>query len=202
MAKKTDGTTGEIKPGSDQVDDGGNTDWQAAYKGLQTKLNAANALNQTLRDERDEAITNLTTTKTDLATATDSVAQLTTKVSGFESQVTELEGKAAKSDGALERSKLIIDEYSDLAKFESKGLLPDAETPEELKEKLATFRETLGSNVQDQVDKTLDGSTPPLETETTDDDLTEDQLRDKMMAAAGVDDVEYARLQKIADARE
>ena len=67
--------------------------------------------------------------------------------------------------------------------------------------KLTKFQETLKTKVDSGVDKTLDGATLIPDNENPDADLTQDQLYERMMTAAGTGDVqERQRLQGLYDA--
>jgi len=203
MTEQTDSTQGdqtETQTSGNQSTNQG-TDWQEAYKGLQKKLSAAQAQAELWKNERDEARTNFERVKGDLLISTGKAEDLAGKVTGFETQVADLTAKVQGTTAELERSKLIMSDYQDLAKFEAKGLLPKADSLDELKEKLTGFREALVESIDKKVDEKLDGSSFAQEEETTDDDLSDDVLRTKMMDVAGIDRAEYLRLQKIMDSR-
>ena len=201
----SDPTGGEDAGTQETGNQGGSsgTNWEAAYKGLQKKLSALQAQADLWKSERDDVTAQLSSSKADLTIANGKVDAFTSQVASFEGQVATLQGNFNAANGKLERTELIMSTYPDLAKFEAKGLLPQADTIDDLTTKLTDFREALGVSVTQSVDATLAGASLPQEESTGGDEgLSDDALRDKMMFASGRDPVEYARLQKIADARD
>jgi hypothetical protein len=181
----------------------GTTDWEAAYKGLQKTLATSQTQVETLKGERDTAITELTQLKTRATEFETGNADLTTQVETLTTQVTDLTGLSDNSAAALERSKLIISDYPDLATFEADGLLPTADDMDALKVKLDAFKEKVSKTVQSGVSETLSGATLPDgdDSDGSEDDLSKlnaDQLYDRMMQTD--DSAELSRLQNLYDA--
>jgi len=112
--------------------------------------------------------------------------EATEKIQGLEAQVN-------ISNATIERQKLIMSEYQDLAAFEAKGLLPQAQTPDEMRSVFDSFRETLGVQVESATDEKVKGigvgKTEPKEPKP----LDADQIYDKMTALAGTNDPEERR---------
>ena len=65
------------------------------------------------------------------------------------------------------RSKLILADFTDLAAFEARGLLPPADTEEEMKSKFTAFREALGTTVSQTIKEKLQGASPAATSPTT-----------------------------------
>lgn len=142
-------------------------DYEKRFKGLQklydTQRKELEALQlehtttiegrEALLQQQKQAQTQLDATKAQLTTLTTEKEALAAKVKIHETQ-------------AL-RSKLILSDYADLAAFEAKGLLPPAETEEEMKTKFTAFREALGTTVSQTVKEKLQGASPASTSPTT-----------------------------------
>jgi hypothetical protein len=135
-------------------------DWEKRYKGLQklfekqqkslTDLQSEHATTvegqEAIRQAQQSAQTELLTTKASLDSLTKEKDTLSTQ----------LTSESAKA----KRATLILAEFPDLAAFEASGLLPAANTEEEMREKFTKFREVYSGSVSKTVQDKLKGSSP------------------------------------------
>ena len=142
-------------------------DYEKRFKGLQKLYDKQHSEFENLQNEhattiegreailqaQKQAQTQLDATKAELATLNTEKETLAAQVKIHETQ-------------AL-RSRLILSEYTDLAAFEASGLLPPAQTEEEMKTKFSAFREALGKSVSQTVKEKLQGASPASTSPTT-----------------------------------
>ena len=200
---KPEGTTGEPAPATTPVSppanaitppkDNPDTDWKKAYKGLQRNYDKIVADSANLQTENDTLNAQVQEQKQANRALTTEKDQITTKNVEATETISGLEAQVNTSKAQSERSNLIMGEFIDLAKFEAKGLLPEAQTTEDMRAKFTSFREALGTTAQELTDEKLKGigtgSVDPL----TPEPLNEDQLYSQMMALAGSKDPEQRR---------
>lgn len=169
------------------------TDWQKAYKGLQSNYDKRVAEIANLQAEVDTLNATIESQKQELRQATTEKDQIATKHVEATETISNLESKANVAEQQNQRYKLIMSEFNDLAQFEAKGLLPQAQNEEEMRSKFGEFRETLGETVQASTDEKLKGigpgSTEPKEPEPD----NPDQIYNRMSALAGTKDPEERR---------
>ena len=167
--------------------------WESAYKGLQRKYDKLfddhNQLQGTF-DDLNATIEDLKQQVRTTATEKDQIAtkhvEATEKIQGLQAQVN-------NSQATIERQKLIMSEYQDLAAFEAKGLLPSAQNEEEMRSVFDSFRETLGSEVQTATDEKVKGIGPAKTEPKEPKPLDSDQIYNRMTALAGTNDPEERR---------
>lgn len=165
--------SGPITPNAPTPDAGS---WESKYKGLQAVVEKkererANAEADKLR---------ISTELEDLKIKTQALQIEFDKLQGLYSAEAE-NSKTANtnlSQKQLEigRLKLIVDDFPDLSSFEKSGVLPVANTVDELREKLTNFRIALKGAVGSNVKDLLAGSSPPSNDGQSPNDLTEDQI--------------------------
>jgi chromosome segregation ATPase len=73
---------------------------------------------------------------------------------------TTLTSQLTAQEARAQRASLILAEFSDLAAFEAKGLLPAATTEEEMRTKFTSFREAVGTTVNKTVQEKLLNASP------------------------------------------
>jgi hypothetical protein len=168
-------------------------DWQAAYKGLQRNYDKQVKQNAELQSTADDLNTALEQERQDARKLAAEKDQITTKHVEATEKITTLESKVQAGEISHERAKLIMDEFLELASFEAKGLLPDAQTPEEMRSKFTEFKAALGATVQRETDQKLKGiGTGPTDPKTPE-PLDSDQIYNRMNALAGTKDPEERR---------
>jgi chromosome segregation ATPase len=169
-------------------------EWAKSYKGLQGHVNKLNGqiegMNTQVSDltgERDTALSDIEGVRTEFQQSQQSAQTLTGEVENLTNQLTEATSNAETLQTQLDRQGLIISDYPDLAAFEAKGLLPQADSPEDLAGKLDAFRETMTTQVSAELEDTLDGSTvnQDINNKLSPDDMSEDALYAKAMSLAG-----------------
>jgi hypothetical protein len=177
MAKKTQTTDSETPPvepipeetpplePAGTVDSGTvqpHEDWERRFKGMQTAYNKQQ--------------TQLAEQSADYEKTLGEVEELRAQAKAFEgekegilAQLTELDTIKGELLSQInthslqaERSKLIMEEFMDLAQFEAKGLLPSAENVEEMKERFENFRQAFNTSVDQTMKNRMVGmSTAP-----------------------------------------
>jgi hypothetical protein len=174
------------------------TDWEAAYKGLQAtynKLQTSSAKAVTDLQNRIKALeiegetSNATILKHESAIAIkDHEIATLTKSIGDEKAVT------SKTSKELTRSRMILKEFADLSPFEADGILPEAETEDDLRLKLTNFRKVLSKATKTTELEKIEGagpkSPPPSKTDGGPAE-TEDLIWQKLSEFAGHDMAKY-----------
>jgi hypothetical protein len=170
-------------------------DWEKKYKGLQRAMNSK----QVEVDGLNDKIVSLMATIEELKSGKVSTETQVTKLNGdLQTALNSLKAeqqKVATSSTETERLKLLVKEFPTLAAFETAGLLPSANTVDEMRSKFKAFQETLSQTVGQNVQKTLQGSSIPTG-QAAPLALTEDQLFEARMKVAGVKgkEAEFQRL--------
>lgn len=142
--------------------------WAEIYKGLQTAF-------QKMQNEKDAEIGALKTKLTDAQaeiegfkaggkTKDDQLTVLQTEIEKKNEAISSLEADKKAADTALQRSKIVMKDFPELASFEAQGLLPTNDDSEKLAEQLKLFSETLTgqvkTNVTQQVKEKIAGASP------------------------------------------
>lgn len=181
-------------------------DYEKKYKGLQTVYNRLEAKEQKTQGALDTALAEVESLNLQLATAKTKIASLEADLGKKDQEVNAEKENSKKESKTAMRLRLLVDEFSDLAKFEKAGILPSAETEEELKTALTNFRGTISSIVGEDVMKKLRGSGLPSNTfndgdKNGSDQMTSDQIYDRLMKIAGdkTKILEYKELQRRYD---
>ena len=187
------GGTGGTPPASS-----GGTDWEGAYKGLQTtytklKENSDKTIVETTR-KLSEAQAALEEAKQGHTTKDSQMTTLTKQVTDLNTQLEALKGEKSIIETDYTRSKLIMKEFPELAKWEASGLLPKGKDEAETKELLTKFRDTLGTQLGVDLKNLMAGATPPGSGATglnnqggNPGEETEDFIWQKLMETAGKD---------------
>jgi hypothetical protein len=176
--------------------------YEARFKGLQStyqQLQASTTKTITaLTQERDALTSQVTTLQSTIQAKDGELATTNGKISTL---TTELESEKQNSGKHMKEStrlKLILKKFPDLAMFEDAGLLPSADTPEELETKLTAFKTATTSLVGKGVQDRMAGSPPPVTTPTTptgDPTESEDYIWDQMTKFAGKDPAKFGEWQ-------
>jgi chromosome segregation ATPase len=187
-------------------------EWEAAYKGLQ-------AAYQKLKTASDTKITSLetqlATVQTDLEGLKQGITSKDAQLGVLQSQVeklnqekTTIEAEKSKVVKGLNRTKLVLSDYPELASFEAQGLLPDAEDEEKLKELFGKFKDTMNARVGSDLKKEIAGTVPTgkaktsasANTSVSGDGESEEFVYQKMLETAGRDDAAFSQWQAKYDA--
>lgn len=187
----TDDQTPDVTPegGSGNTTPSGSTqtvDWEKRFKGLQAtydklqkKYNDLEAENQRLTGELEEQRQGARGYETEKKTLNEQLAAL-------QGEKTALQGQVLTHQQSVERAKLIMGEFQDLATFEAKGLLPSAANLEELKQKLTDYRVAIGSMVSSGVQNRIAGQSPASSGGTNNSGApTKDQVYSDLVRLAG-----------------
>lgn len=124
-----------------------------AYQKLQKKYEALEAEHNSVLAEKEAMLQDGKGVKSQLEKLQADIQALTSEKESLSGQITSLQSQK-------ERVSLVMSEFTDLAPFEAKGLLPPASTPEEMRQKFAEFRDALSSTVQQSVKDKAQGSGP------------------------------------------
>jgi len=198
---KTEGTTTEpvVEPAATEVTpkanvappkDNPDTDWKKAYKGLQRNYDKIVADSASLQSENENLNAQLQEQKQLVRSLTTEKDQVTSKNVEATETISGLEAQVNTTKAQNERSQLIMSEFMDLAQFEAKGLLPEAQTDEEMRSKFGDFREALGTTAQELTDEKLKGMGTGTVDPQTPEPLDSDGIYNRMSALAGTRDPE------------
>lgn len=142
-------------------------DYEKRFKGLQKlfekqqkELTELQAEHSSTIEGREELLQQQKQAQALLDATKTQISALTTEKEALAAQVKIHETQAL-------RSKLILSDFTDLAAFEARGLLPPANTEEEMKSKFSAFREALGTTVSQTVKEKLQGASPAATSPTT-----------------------------------
>lgn len=125
----------------------------AAYQKLQKKYEALEAEHNNLVAEKETILQDDKSKKSQLDKLQSDLQALASERESLSTEISSLQSQR-------ERMSLIMSEFTDLAPFEAKGLLPTATTAEELRQKFDKFREALSSTVQQSLKDKAKGSGP------------------------------------------
>lgn len=191
--KKTPETTEDPK---DVVDDTPktdppaqpDTDWEGRYKGLQRTFDRTKKELDDLREKQEDLLEESETSKQTERDTKALLEKLQKDMDDKQAEFDSLTGELATHKAKGERADLIMSDFSDLASFEARGLLPQAETVEEMKEKFEAFRDALKDTVQAGVQEKVTGAGPA----STGGGQTPTRSKEQI----------YARLQQLAGTRD
>ena len=189
----------------------GGTDWEGAYKGLQTTYGK-------LKENSDKTILEATRKLTEAQAALEEAKQghttkdsqmttLTKQVTDLSTQLDVLKSESATKESNLARAKLIMSEFPELAKWEAQGLIAKGATDEESKQILTKFRETMAGQLGVDLKNLMAGATPPGSGNTglnnqggNAGEETEEFIWQRLMETAGKDQKAWAGWQAKWDA--
>lgn len=161
------------------------TDWEAAYKGLQRQMDKLKKQLEELQTKYDTAIEELEGEKqTHRSVAGEKEGLLKMNVD-LTSQVKVLQEQEANRTLEKERYGLILTEFSDLAFFEAKGLLPPGSNIDELRQKFTDFRDALGKTGNDKVQEVLRGTGTGAVGDNNTGKRSKEQVYDELLALSG-----------------
>lgn len=150
------GSQTQTDPG--QQDDA--VDWETRFKGLQRSFDRKQKELSSLQEKFDSLSEEAETSK---QTERERQAQLDALQKDLESAKADLDkatGELATQEARGKRIQLIMSDFPELSKFEAAGLLPSAETEEEMAEKFTAFRDALNTTVQANVKQQVVGASP------------------------------------------
>jgi TolA-binding protein len=168
-------------------------DYESAYKGLQRKYDKLFNEHTQMESQIIDLNETIEGLKQQVKTANTEKDQIASKHVETSEKLQGLEAQINISQATIERQKLIMSDYQDLAPFEAKGLLPQAQTEEEMRTVFDSFRETLGNQVESKTDEKIKGVGPGKTEPAEPKPLDADQLYNRMTALAGTNDPEERR---------
>jgi len=176
---------------STQKTDGTQTkDWAAAYKGLQSAYNKLQTKMDKLQEQYDAASSQSEEHLQGKSAAEKQLKTLGEEMETLKQQISTLDGEKTAAEAKIERSRLIMSEFPELAEFEAKGLIPNADTPEAQRTIFEQFKETLGGRIDTTVQSKMAGASPPgtstTSTSSPPPEESEEVLWRTMMKTAGV----------------
>jgi Skp family chaperone for outer membrane proteins len=162
--------------------------WEDRFKGLQRTFDKRQKDFSTLQEKYDNLLETAESTKQAERERQAQLDALQKDLEAAKEGLDKATGELAAQEAKGKRMQLIMSEFPDLAKFEAAGLLPNADTDEEMTEKLTAFRDALNSTVKANVERQVVGASPaPSGTTAT----------APVRTAADI----YSRLQQLAGAR-
>lgn len=177
-------------------------DWEKRYKGQVAAYQKLEAKLKKAEEERDAAYAELEETRNGLKNHETEKKSLSDRVKALETENVGLTGQIQSHALKTERVKVIMSEFMDLAPFEARGLLPTADTMEELRQKLADFRTAFKSTVDEGVSKAFQGNAPAGAGSLPNDTVkrTKEEVYDELVTLGGKIDAasrkRYAQVQK------
>jgi hypothetical protein len=149
-------TTGTAETTTTQPED----NWEDRFKGLQRTFNRTKNELEKLREKEEDLLEQSETSKQNEQDLKGKLEDLQSLAEKAQTELDRLTGELATQEAKGKRAELIMSDFADLAQFEAKGLLPDAEDEDEMVEKFTAFREALSSTVSAGVEQKLTGTAP------------------------------------------
>lgn len=134
--------------------------YEARFKGLQKTFDRKQKELAKVQAQLDEMLEQSETAKQSEREKQIQLDALKKAQDDAKAELDRLTGELATQEARNARANLIMSDYPDLAKFEASGLLPPAETEEEMNEKFLAFREALKSTVAANVEQKMVGTSP------------------------------------------
>lgn len=202
--KKNDHDVNEdVETKDDISSDNQPSEWEKRYKGLQKTQNLQFKQLEAAKEQIETLKATISTMETEAKESTTTLDGLNTQLEELTDEKTTLTETVDTLTNDKLRTKLILDEFPNMAEFEAKGLLPDGADVEELRTKLTSFQEQIEAMTNHQLSEDLDGSTPAsTDTGQSADALSEDELWERAAQVAGKDPAEFDRIEKMRIARE
>lgn len=136
------------------------TNWEDRFKGLQRTFDRRQKEYTKLQEQYDAILEQVETAKQDDRAKQTELEILQKAMEESKTKLDKLTGELTAQEARSKRATLIMSQFPDLAKFEASGLLPAAETEEDLIEKLGNFREALKTTVETNVQQKIVGASP------------------------------------------
>jgi DNA repair exonuclease SbcCD ATPase subunit len=182
----------------------GGEDWEKKFKGLQPviqKFSDSNKkLDEDLKLEKDQH----NELKTKYAILEDQMRKLQEEFDSSKESVENSSKSLTAKDLEIQRLKLLINEFPELARFERSDVLPKANSVEELKTKYQGFKDAMGDLTKVNAQQMFNNSAPPSGGGGSNGGtaLTIEQLQDQLNSLAGIPDkrAEYLKLRDQFDA--
>lgn len=166
-------------------DDDGDMISMKAYKSLQRRLSEKDRQIDQLESERDDYKGQLESIKSDLEKGDKVRSDLEDRITKTNQRLEALENENQQSKKEAMKSRVIMNEFPELAHLES--YIPEADDEETFKENCRKFAEDLGEEVTSQMSRELDTTTLQVDDESKKVSQVEiDRLHSKAMSLAGV----------------
>ena len=193
VVTETNKPANDSKPAAQTSKPADGQNWESAYKGLQKKYDKLFQEHTETLGTVDDLNATIEELKLNVRTANTEKDQISSKHVTATEEKDGLQSQLNTANQTIERQKLIMSDYQDLAPFEAKGLLPSAQTEEEMRSVFDSFRDTMGSQVETATEEKVKGigtgPTDPKEPKP----LDADQIYNRMLSLAGSNDPEERR---------
>jgi hypothetical protein len=136
------------------------TNWEAAYKTLQRNHNDLQAKFTGVEGQNNNLAAQLATRANEFSNVQTQLHAATANIETLTSQVTGLESERGSLAATLERSKLIMGEFPQLAMFEAQGLLPAADNVDTMRDVFAKFSATIQGIQESAISNLMVGASP------------------------------------------
>jgi len=169
----SDQTAGEGNQGNVGAGDSGNppasagtpavnqgTNWEAAYKTLQRNHNDLQSKLANVEGQNNNLSAQLATRANEFSDVQTQLHAAQANIETLTSQVTGLESEKGSLSATLERSKLIMGEFPQLASFEAQGLLPQAQDVDTMRDVFTKFSATIQGIQESAVANLMEGASP------------------------------------------
>ena len=178
--------------------------WMTRYKGMQTAYNKLKSEKDTLQENHNTSVGELELAKIKVTELDLRVKELENNLIGEKESAQSIVTESTKKDQEVNRLRLIISDFPDLANFEKTGVLPTDPDSEELKKKLTAFRDAVKSATATNTKQVLSGSSLPSGTSSNGGQfsgLSISEMQDRLNKLAGRRDKrdEYLNLRNIYD---
>ena len=134
--------------------------WEDRFKGMQRSYEKLQAKFTTLQEKEDTLLEESETTKQTERQKQTELTALQTEQAEAKVELDRLTGELATQEASNTRAQGIMRDFPDLSEFEVNGLLPAAETEEEMVEKFTAFRKSVGSMIKTGVENQVVGTAP------------------------------------------
>lgn len=181
---------GTVTPTQEKTQPAKGQDWESSYKGLQKTYDKLHAEKTNVEVQLENVMGELEALKAELRKGKVDSDTLSQQLSSKDEEIQRLKSLEESATKQASRTKLILREFGDLAKFEGEGLLPSAADEEDLRAKLTRFRETMGAEVGAKVEDKVKGAGPPPVQKPEPPKLDRDDIYNQLTRLAGSFDPE------------
>jgi len=123
-------------------------DWEKRFKGMQKAYNTLQDQHTKQATEFEEILGQVEELRAEVKNYEGEKQGLQQQISEYDQMKADLETQIKTHSLQAERAKLIMSDFTDLAAFEAQGLLPQAETTEEMQERFEAFRQAFNTTVE------------------------------------------------------
>lgn len=168
------------------VDENAKTVPMEVYKGLQRTVNERNEEIKRLKGENQSLNQEIEDLKESMEKGDIVRADLQKSIRETNERIEALETENQQAKKEAMKNRVLMEKFPDLQHL--KEYIPDADTEEDFVENASAFKEKLGKQVDSEVTRELEGSTPPVDGDDNGVPSQEevDQLYDKAMSLAGL----------------